>query len=229
MDLNLNLPVYSISGNVSVLSGFSIRNSSNTLVTINTLSDLLSNATTQTLIFGGVQQFVGTSNQCVGGTAITTSTVRVEAFPKNFNSFGNATRSTLNNCFGVGQYLYGIVDAQGNYTILGSTPGIWEVDVYPYFGTGGSKSPMPRCSAANRVGGQCAGLTNINFCVVQRKRRVGPLSLPAGINDTRTFNRRKSSAAARRPRAVQFHYSISGGQLRLLSVQRPCPRARTRW
>ena len=188
LNLDLSLPVYTISGNVSVQSAFSMRNSSNSLVTINTLSDLLSNATTQTLILGGVQQFgaAGVAGfQCSGGTTTVVSQVRVEAFPKNFNSYGNANRSGFNNCFGVGQYIYGLVDAQGNYTIPGLTPGIWEIDVYPYFDGG----QIPNASVSQQIVSVVnASLSNVNFPLSGGNSVSGTLSLPAGVTDTRSFN-----------------------------------------
>ena len=119
-NLDLSAPTYSISGSISIQNAFSIRNSSNSLVSINTLTDLLNNATSQVITLNASIQGgnAGTAaNACSGGTPTTVSTVRVEAFPKDFFSYGNSDRKNLNNCFGVGQYKYGVVDSSGNYTI----------------------------------------------------------------------------------------------------------------
>jgi len=192
INLDLSAPTYSVSGNVSVQNAFSMRNSSNSLVLINTLTDLLNNATTQTLILGGSPQnngaagtAAGTGFQCIGGTPTVVSTVRVEAFPKNFNSYGNANRNSFNNCFDVGQYQYGVVDSSGNYSISGLTPGIWEVDVYPYFDNGQTPDAAVSQQTISVVSGP---VMNINFPLSNGYTVSGTLNLPAGITDTRSFN-----------------------------------------
>src|SRR5205807_6717807 len=125
-------------------------NSSNSLVSINTLTDLLNNATSQVITLNASIQGgnAGTAaNACSGGTPTTVSTVRVEAFPKDFFSYGNSDRKNLNNCFGVGQYKYGVVDSSGNYTISGLSAGVWEVNVYPYFDSG----QVPDAAASKQI------------------------------------------------------------------------------
>src|SRR5581483_2625086 len=110
--------------------------STGTSVLVNSMAQLLAATGSQTITVGGVVQGGGaTGFQCAGGTASVVSNARVEAFPKTFNNFNNASFS-VNNCYGVGAYKYGSIQADGTYSIPGLTDGVWEVDVYPYFDNG---------------------------------------------------------------------------------------------
>src|SRR5262249_23397581 len=118
-DIDLSQATYGITGTISVQSGFTMVASSGAGVTVNTLTDLLADATSQTLQLGGVQTFGPNGPQCTGGTSTQLTTARVEAFPKDINSYGQANRNGQTNCFGVGQYKYGAIAADGSYSIAG--------------------------------------------------------------------------------------------------------------
>ena len=87
--IDLSAPTYAVSGNVGIQSSFAVKGSTGTSVTINTLSDLLANATNQNLYIGGTG-VNGNQVDCSAIAPLSTTTVRVEAFPKSFNSFSNS-------------------------------------------------------------------------------------------------------------------------------------------
>jgi hypothetical protein len=188
--LDLSAPTYAVSGTVSVQSGFSMQGSSGTLVTINTISDLLTNATSQNLYLGGVSGGNGTGvagggTNCSNVTPISTTTARVEAFPKSFTSFGNTNRSGLSNCYAVGQYSYGIIQADGSYSIPNLSPGLWEVDVYPYFDNGQTPDAASQQQFITVTSGNVG---SINFALSGGNSVAGTVSLPSGVTDSRLFN-----------------------------------------
>jgi hypothetical protein len=182
VNLILNATTYQVSGTVSVQSGFPMTDTTGALVTVNTITDLLNDATTQTLTFGGT--FGPSATGCVGGTQVTTTTARVEAFPKDFNSYNAANRSGFNNCFGVGQYHYSAIAPDGSYTITGLTPGLWEIDVYPYFDNGST----PDVAVSKRVVSILASNATVDFGLSQGSNVSGTISFPTGVSDNRTLN-----------------------------------------
>jgi hypothetical protein len=187
MDLNLGAQTYAVSGTVSVQNAFPIRNSSGSLVAINTLGDLLANATSQVVTLGATVlpgNAAGAAG-CTGGTPTVLSTVRVEAFPKDFNSYGSASRSGFTNCFGVGQYKYALIDSSGNYTVSGLMPGVWEISVYPYFDGGQAPNAAATMQVVTVVNGN---IPNVNFPLSYGYAVSGTVSLPAGVTDSRSFN-----------------------------------------
>jgi len=186
--LDLSAPTYKISGTVSVQSGFSMTGSSGSLVTINTISGLLANATSQNLYIGGTAGGPGTAGgglNCSQTTPISTTTARVEAFPKSFNSFGDSNRSGFTNCFGIGQYNFSVIDSSGNYSIPNLSPGVWEVDVYPYFDGG----QAPDAAVLQQfITVTAASVSGVNFALTGGNAVSGTVSLPAGVTDNRQFN-----------------------------------------
>ena len=179
LTLDLRATTYSVTGTVSVQSGFSMQNSTGTVVTVNTITDLLAAATTQVLTMGTIQFNGPTAMQCVG-TSITTSTARVEAFPKTFNSFNNSNNFSLPNCFGVGQYRYGVIDSNGNYSISGLSDGVWEINVYPYFDNGS----IPNVATSKQFVTISGGNATANFALAAGYAVSGTISLPTGVTDT---------------------------------------------
>jgi hypothetical protein len=183
--LNLSIPTYNVSGTVSVLSGFTMSDSTGSVVTVNTVTDLLAAATNQTLMLGGQVQYGPSGpNSCQGGTPTTATTARVEAFPKDFDSYRDVTRSVA-NCFGVGQYKYGTIAANGTYSITGLTPGIWEVSVYPYFDNTGSPNVAVEKQVVTVLSGH---VTGTDFDLEGGNSVSGTINLPTGVSDVRTFN-----------------------------------------
>ncbi len=185
IDLDLGAQTFAATGSVSIQSGFSMVDTNGSLVTVNTVGDLLAAATTQVLTLGGTPQYVGTTFTCAGGVATTTTTARVEAFPKNFNNFDQANRNGLANCFGVGQYKYGTIAADGSFSIPQLYPGLWELDVYPYFDNG----TTPNVSVLK----QTISITNVNpssvsFALNGGNNVSGTVNLPTGVSDTHAFN-----------------------------------------
>jgi len=187
--LDLSAPTFAISGAVSVQSGFSMRGTTGTLVTVNTVTDLLANATNQNIYIGGTNAIGvaggGGALSCGNVVPITTSTARVEAFSKSFNSFGNMNRSGFTNCFGVGQYKYGTIQADGSYSIPNLSPGLWEIDVYPYFDNGQTPDAASQQQFITVTSGNVG---NVNFALSGGNSVSGTVSLPAGVTDSRLFN-----------------------------------------
>ena len=188
--LDLSAPTFTVSGTVSVQSGFSMRSGTAT-ATVNTITDLLANATNQNIYIGGTT--VAGGSGVAGGSAldcsqtvpVTTSTARVEAFPKFFNSFGNSNRSGFTNCFAVGQYNYGTIQADGTYSIPNLSPGLWEIDVYPYF----DNSQTPDAASQQQFITVTSGnVGSVNFALSGGNSVSGTVSLPAGVTDNRQFN-----------------------------------------
>jgi len=188
--LDLSAPTFVVSGTVTIQTGFSMQSSSGTLVTVNTITDLLTNATSQNLYIGATSGSNGVAGgqgglNCSSVTPISTSTARVEAFPKSFNSFGNMNRSGLSNCYAVGQYTYGIIQPDGTYSIPNLSPGLWEIDVYPYF----DNSQTPDAASQQQFITVTSGnIGNVNFALTGGNSVSGTVSLPSGITDFRLFN-----------------------------------------
>ncbi len=181
--LDLSAQTFAISGTVSVQSGFSVRATTGSLVTVNTITDLLANAATQNLYLGGTSNFGAVD--CSQVAPLSTSTARVEAFPKSFNSFGNTNRSGFTNCFGVGQYNYGIIQPDGSYSIPNLSPGLWEIDVYPYFDNGQTPDAATQQQFITVTNGN---MGSVNFALSGGNSVSGTVSLPTGVSDNRLFN-----------------------------------------
>jgi len=183
--LDLSAPTYSVSGTVSVQSGFSMKSTTGTLITVNTIGDLLANAATQNISIGGVGSINSGGVDCSQVTPISTSTARVEAFSKSFNSFGNTNRSGFTNCFPVSGYNFGAIQADGSYTIPNLSPGVWEIDVYPYF----DGSQVPSAAALQQfVTITNSSATDVNFSLSAGNAVSGTVSLPTGVTDIRPFD-----------------------------------------
>jgi hypothetical protein len=178
--VDLTPTTYAISGIVSIQTGFTMRSSTGSVVSINTIDQLVTNATNQTLIIGGQ----GNTGVCVGGTVVTTTTARVEAFPRQFGG-SNTNPNTPANCYGVGAYKYGVLDSSGNYTIPNLTPGVWQVDVYPNFDGGTSPNVAISKQTITITG---SNQTGVNFTLASGFSVSGTISFPAGVSDTRAFN-----------------------------------------
>lgn len=183
MNLDLSAPTYSVSGTVSILSGFTMRNSTGTLVTIGTLADLQQNAVSQTVTIGG-NPSGGSANACSGGTPTNLSTVRVEAFPKQLNGYNDPTRNGFSNCFAIGQYSYGLINASGQYTISGLTPGVWEISVYPYFDGG----TAPNVAVTKQVVTITSANQTVDFGLTSGNSVSGTVSFPSGVTDIRSYD-----------------------------------------
>jgi hypothetical protein len=181
--LDLSAATYAVSGVVGIQSPFSIKTSTGTQVTINTLSDLLANATNQNLYLGG--SGVNGFSDCSSVAPLTTSTVRVEAFPKSFSSYSDSNRNGLSNCFMLGGYYFGTINADGTYSIPGLYPGVWEIDVYPYFDNGQTPNAAAKTQFITVTNGNISGL---NFSLSAGNSVSGTVNLPSGLTDNRQFN-----------------------------------------
>ncbi len=170
LELDLSAPTYVISGSVTIQSPFTVTPTSGTPVTINTISELLSNATTQYFYINGIPVIVPTA--------------RVEAFPKQFHSYGGASRRGFDSSFFGADIKYGAIQADGSYVIPGITPGLWEVSVFPYLDGG----TVPSMAVTRQTLTITAGnKTDIDFGLTAGNSVGGTISLPGGATDHRTF------------------------------------------
>jgi len=171
LNLDLSAPTYSVSGQVSIQTAFTIQSSSGGAITVNTISDLLANDTTQFIFLNNVSTGIPTS--------------RVEAFPKTFGSYGESNRSGFGNNFNIYDFKYGTIQADGTYTIPGLSPGVWEVSVYPYV-DGGISPSLAAAKQILTVGN--VNQTGINFALSAGNSVAGTISLPSGAVDFRHFD-----------------------------------------
>lgn len=173
LNLNFSAPTYSVSGTASVQTAFTVLASTGATVTINTITDLLTNANTQYIT--------------IGTTTVPISTARVEAFPKTFSSFGISNRTGFGNTFAAADFHYGLIQADGSYSITGLSPGVWEVSVYPYLDGG----QTPGLAAAKQtLTITSANQTGINFALSGGYSVGGTVSLPGGLTDNPYFEAR---------------------------------------
>ncbi len=169
-NLDLSIPTYAVAGNVSIQEAFTVQPSSGAAVTINTIADLLANDTTQYLYLNSVSSQVMTS--------------RVEAFPKTFNTFGGSNRDGFSNTFNLYDFKYGLIQADGSYSISGLTPGVWEISIYPFL-DGGTK---PSFAVEKRILTiSTASLSNVHFALTDGYSVSGTISLPSGATDNQTL------------------------------------------
>src|SRR5439155_1544281 len=106
LNIDLGAPTFVVTGTVTIQSAFTIASTSGGApVTINTITDMLSNGTTQIFYINGAQRILPTA--------------RVEAFPKRFDSYGDANRSGANNNFFGADYKSGAIQSDGSYSISG--------------------------------------------------------------------------------------------------------------
>ncbi|HVO33340.1 MAG TPA: fibronectin type III domain-containing protein, partial [Elusimicrobiota bacterium] len=181
-DLDLSAQTYSASGNISVKS-FTVQTTSGSL-TVNTISDLLADAVSQPIYFGGSTYNAAGMLDCAGSTPTYVSTARVEAIPKSFMSSPNSSGSS-NQCYTTGQYAYGPINADGSFTIPNLYPGVWEIDVYPDVNNDGTPDAT--------VVKQLITITNTNYTGLSftfgaGNTVSGTISLPSGVMDVRNFN-----------------------------------------
>ncbi|MFA5975515.1 MAG: carboxypeptidase regulatory-like domain-containing protein [Elusimicrobiota bacterium] len=196
-NLNLSAATRRISGTISIQSAFSVRGSSGSLVSINTIADLLSNATNQTLYIGG---YSGTS-------VVSTSTARVEAFPKTFYSYNENNRTGFSNYFSVGGYNYGVIDSSGNYSIPGLSAGLWEVNVYPYI-DGGLTANVATLKRVLTVSN--SDVSGIDFPLSSGYSVAGTISLPSGVTDARPFKVQVLSTRGDLIQSTQINVGVAG-------------------
>lgn len=188
--LNLSAPTYSISGKVSIQTAFSLQSASSGTVTINTIADLLQNQTTQYVNINGASTGIPTA--------------RVEAFPKTFNSYGDANRDGFTNSFNNYDFKYGTIQNDGTYSIPGLTPGVWEVAVYPNI----NGSTYPGFASSRRILTiTSANQSSIDFSLSEGQTVSGSISLPSGITD---FQNLEVSLLTERGDSVQFSYLSLG-------------------
>ena len=122
---------------------------------------------------------------CSQAVPLSTSTARVEAFPKTFNSFGNANRSGFTNCFALGGYYFGAINSDGSYSIPNLSAGVWEIDVYPYFDGGQTPDAAAQTQFVTVTNGNVGG---VNFSLSAGNAVSGTVNLPSGVTDSRSFN-----------------------------------------
>lgn len=183
--LNLTAPAYTVSGTVSVQSGFTMKLSTGPTVTIQSIPALLAAATNQTLILGGQLTYGGAvGSVCSGGTSVTATTARVEAFLKDFNGYSESNRDGFSNCFERGRYRYATLNSFGQYTLSGLSEGVWEISVYPFFDGGTS----PNVAIDKQTVTLAADRTGIDFALSGGSALSGTIQMPTGLTDFRTFD-----------------------------------------
>lgn len=170
MNLDLSAATYVVIGSVTIQSAFTLSSSSGAVTTVNTISDLLSKATTQYFYINGTQSILPTA--------------RVEAFPKRFDSYSGASRTGFSNNFFAADFKFGAIQSDGSYSISGLSPGVWELNVYPYLD--GTMTPS-LASTRQTLTISTASKSDIDFGLSGGYSVSGSISLPGGATDDRMF------------------------------------------